>query len=121
VSNSPHNHAEFPMVKIPAGEIELRDDRIKTTWTSQVCSFLLAPVPVTKELYYSILQEPVGPNDDLPAPVVDVSWNDAILFCNLLSRHSGLQECYSVSNDGESVDCNWEAEMSGSGVGIYTL
>ncbi|WP_051620395.1 formylglycine-generating enzyme family protein [Paenibacillus sp. UNC451MF] len=98
------------MVKIPAGEIELRDDRIKTQWTVEVNSFLLAPVPVTKELYFSILQKRVGPNDYPQAPVVEVSWNDAILFCNSLSQYSGLKECYSVSDDGESIVCNWGAE-----------
>ncbi len=104
------SHAEYPMVKIPAGEIELRDDRIKTQWTVEVNSFLLAPVPVTKELYFSILQKRVGPNDYPQAPVVEVSWNDAILFCNSLSQYSGLKECYSVSDDGESIVCNWGAE-----------
>lgn len=99
----PINHTEYPMVKIPAGEIELRDDRINTRWTVEVNSFLLAPVPVTKEFYFSILQKTVGPNDHPQTPVVDVSWNEAILFCNLLSRHSDLQEYYSVSDDGERV------------------
>lgn len=33
MSKAVHSHAEYPMVKIPAGEVELRDDRIKTTWT----------------------------------------------------------------------------------------
>ncbi|MED4584890.1 SUMF1/EgtB/PvdO family nonheme iron enzyme [Brevibacillus choshinensis] len=98
------------MVKIPAGEIELRDDRIKATWTTQVNSFLLAPVPVTKELYFSVLQKTVESNDQPQAPVVNVSWNDAISFCNLLSQQSGLLECYSVSHDDESVVCNWEAD-----------
>lgn len=102
--------AEYPMVKIPAGEIELRDDRIKSTWTTQVNSFLLAPVPVTKELYFSVLQKTVESNDQPQAPVVNVSWNDAISFCNLLSQQSGLLECYSVSHDDESVVCNWEAD-----------
>ncbi|MBW7452957.1 formylglycine-generating enzyme family protein, partial [Paenibacillus sepulcri] len=98
------------MVLIPAGEIELRDDRIKAVWTAQVNSFWLAPVPVTKALYESIVQKSVGRNDDSLVPVVDVSWNDAILFCNLLSRQSGLKECYSISDDGESVVCSWEAD-----------
>ncbi|MCQ6560523.1 hypothetical protein [Paenibacillus mendelii] len=35
---------EYPMVRIPAGEIQLRDDRIKTTWTAQVNALLLAPL-----------------------------------------------------------------------------
>lgn len=98
------------MVTIPAGEIELRDDRIKMTWTAQVSSFLLAPVPVTTALYSSIVQKTVGPYDKPQLPVADVSWNDAILFCNLLSRHSGLQECYLISDDGENVVWNREAD-----------
>ena len=40
---------------------------------------------------------------------MDVSWNKAILFCNLLSRHLGLKECYSISDDGENVVWNREA------------
>jgi hypothetical protein len=52
VSNARRSHAEYPMVKIPAGEIELRDDRLKTTWAVEVNSFLLA----------------VGPNDHPQAP-----------------------------------------------------
>ncbi|MCP1309260.1 formylglycine-generating enzyme family protein [Paenibacillus tyrfis] len=110
MSNERHSYAEYPIVTIPAGEVELRDDRIKTTWTAQVSSFLLAPVPVTKQLYFSIAQKTVGPDDESQAPVVDVSWNDAILFCNLLSRHSGLQECYLISDDGENVVWNREAD-----------
>ncbi|MGD8188491.1 formylglycine-generating enzyme family protein [Brevibacillus ginsengisoli] len=98
------------MVKIPAGEIVLRDDRIKTEWTVEVKSFLLAPVPVTNELYFSVLEKTVGPNNHPQAPVVEVSWNDAILFCNLLSQQSGLKECYSISDDGESVICDWGAD-----------
>jgi len=109
VSVIPHSHAEYPMVKIPAGEISLRDDRIKKSWTTQVNSFLLAPVPVTQELYFSTVLQTVERNGNSQVPIVDVSWNDAIFFCNLLSRQSGLEECYSVSDDNERVACNWEA------------
>lgn len=108
--NARRSHADYPMVNISAGEIELRDDRIKTTWTCQVNSFLLAPVPVTKALYFSVVQKTIGPNDEPLVPVADVSWEDAILICNLLSQQSGLKECYSVSDDGESIICKWEAD-----------
>lgn len=110
MSNVQRSHAEYPTVEIPAGEIELRDDRIKTIWTVEVSSFLLAPVPVTKALYYSIVQKTGEPNARPLAPVVNVSWNDAVSFCNLLSLHSGLKEYYSASDEGESVVCNWGAD-----------
>ncbi|OOR16393.1 cytoplasmic protein, partial [Bacillus mycoides] len=35
------------MVKIPAGEIVLRDDRIKREWKAQIKPFLLAQYTVT--------------------------------------------------------------------------
>jgi hypothetical protein len=40
---------------------------------------------------------------------VNISWNDAISFCNLLSQNAGLEECYSISNDGENIICDWES------------
>lgn len=109
MSNTPHALAEYPMVRIPEGEIELRDDRKKTVWTVAVNAFLLAPVPVTRALYRSIMQKTADPADALHVPVVEVSWKDAVLFCNLLSQHSGLKECYSTSDEGEDVVCDFEA------------
>lgn len=104
------NPKEYPMVDIPAGEIQLRDDRIKSSWAVEVNAFQLAPIPVTKALYFSLMSQSAGFTDVMQAPVVDVSWNDAIHFCNMLSRHSGLDECYSATEDGECVVCNWETD-----------
>ena len=104
------SYADYSMIHIPAGEAELRDDRIKETWSVKVNSFLLAPVPVTKELYFTIMQKTDELKDELMVPVTDISWKDAVSFCNLFSHHMGLMECYSISDDGESVICNWEAD-----------
>ncbi|WP_189027077.1 formylglycine-generating enzyme family protein [Paenibacillus albidus] len=98
------------MVNLPGGEIELRDDRRKTTWTVQVKPFALAPVPVTKALFDSVMSRPAEPDAEPQAPAVNVSWEDTLLFCNLLSRRSGLKECYSLGDTGENAVCNWEAE-----------
>ncbi|CAG7654858.1 hypothetical protein PAECIP111802_05911 [Paenibacillus allorhizosphaerae] len=64
-----HDHAEYPMVNIAAGHVELRDDRINATWTVELNSFLLAPVPVTNDFYCSILQQTVGRKEHPQAPV----------------------------------------------------
>ncbi|MCR8843591.1 formylglycine-generating enzyme family protein [Paenibacillus sp. SC116] len=104
---------KYPVVNIPAGEVELRDDRIKRTWTVKVNAFLLAQVPVTRELYGAIMRIEAGAAEELETshvPIVNVSWHDAIRFCNMLSQHEGLQQCYSISDDGVSVSCNWEAD-----------
>lgn len=100
-------YAKYPMAKISGGEIELRDDRIKRKWKAEIKPFLLAPHPVTKNLYNTITSKsPNTPERDLE-PVVNISWNDAISFCNQLSQETGLKTCYSISNDGETIICDW--------------
>lgn len=99
---------DSPMVKIQGGEIELRDDRIKSKWKAEIRPFLLARYPVTMSLYFSITNSPNAFDRNLK-PVVNVSWNDAISFCNLLSQKDGLKECYSISNDGETIILDWES------------
>ncbi|MFF4778726.1 formylglycine-generating enzyme family protein [Microtetraspora fusca] len=100
------------MIGIPAGEIVLRDEGTKTRWTVEVAAFRLAPHPVTRELYRAVVGEapdsPAGPR----TPVTDVSWLDAVRFCNLLSRAEGLCPCYSIGDDpdGRDVVCDWEAD-----------
>ncbi|WP_132944604.1 SUMF1/EgtB/PvdO family nonheme iron enzyme [Tumebacillus sp. BK434] len=97
------------MITLPAGQADLRDDRIKKTWSVELDAFLLAPVPVTNALYAAIMQKSLGPEADPQAPVVEVSWLEAIAFCNLLSEHEELQSCYTVCDDGETVVWNREA------------
>ncbi|WP_207390493.1 SUMF1/EgtB/PvdO family nonheme iron enzyme [Rhodococcus sp. ABRD24] len=94
------------MVRIPAGDVRLRDDRKQSEWTVPVREFLLARHPVTTALYAGHM--PIGTRPGDATPVVNVSWNDAIDFCNRLSRDSALQECYSF--DGQDVVCNWDAD-----------
>ncbi|MFZ3196506.1 MAG: SUMF1/EgtB/PvdO family nonheme iron enzyme [Bacillus mycoides] len=98
------------MVKIPAGKVELRDDRIKKEWQVQIKPFLLAKYVVTAELYYAITNRALNGNENGNKPVVNISWNDAIAFCNLLSKKAGLTEYYSISDDGQKVSCNVESK-----------
>ncbi|MNK31778.1 Serine/threonine-protein kinase pkn1 [compost metagenome] len=103
------DHSDYPLVNIPSGEVQLRDDRIKTSWTTKIDAFQLAPIPVTKALYGSIMHQTAGYPEDMNIPVTEVSWQDAIAFCNLFSRQSGLVECYTVSEDSNDVIWNKEA------------
>ncbi|MGE7902860.1 formylglycine-generating enzyme family protein [Peribacillus sp. NPDC094092] len=95
------------MVKIPGGKIELRDDRIKSKWKAEIGPFLLARYPVTTDFYYSITNKSPNSYVQDQKPIVNISWNDAISFCNLLSRETGLEECYSTN--GENMVCDWES------------
>jgi len=105
VSNKIKSYIDYPMIKIPGGKVELRDDRIKSKWKADIKPFLLAQYPVTMGLYCA----PHSFNEDLK-PVVNISWHDAISFCNLLSQKAGLKECYSINKDGNNIICDWEAD-----------
>ena len=97
------------MVKIPAGKVELRDDRIKKEWQVQIKPFLLTKYVVTMELYDAILNNTPNIFKDKTKPVVNISWNEAIMFCNLLSKKARLKEYYSISDCSQIVSCNLDS------------
>ncbi|MBG9839699.1 SUMF1/EgtB/PvdO family nonheme iron enzyme [Bacillus tropicus] len=94
------------MVNIPKGEVVLRDDRIKKEWQVQIKPFLLAKYVVTMELYDAIINSTCNDYKNSNKPVVNISWHDAITFCNSLSKTAGLTEFYSIQDDGKKVSCN---------------
>ena len=85
--NEVNNHINDEMVKIPGGEIILRDDRIKHKWKVEIKPLLLAKFPVTQELYFEITQKSPSSIKGDQNPVEDVSWDEAVAFCNLLSQY----------------------------------
>ncbi|MCW9132358.1 formylglycine-generating enzyme family protein [Bacillus paramycoides] len=97
------------MVKIPVGEVILRDDRIKKEWKVQIKPFFLAKYAVTMGFYDAIMNNTPNVFKGNNKPVVNISWNDAILFCNLLSKKAGLKEYYSISDNSQTVHCNLDS------------
>jgi formylglycine-generating enzyme required for sulfatase activity len=94
------------MITIPEGEIVLRDDRIGQTWKVEIKPFLLSRYPVTQDIYFAITgKSPFFFKGDRK-PVENVTWNDAVLFCNLLSKKDGLKECYTIDEDDKDVTFN---------------
>ncbi len=93
---------DSPMVEIPSGEIELRDDRTKQKWTVDIKPFLLAKFPVTQELYFAITNEDPSTIKGKRHPVETVTWKDAIIFCNSLSIKTELNPCYLIQ-DNETI------------------
>ncbi|GAA2724469.1 formylglycine-generating enzyme family protein [Actinocorallia aurantiaca] len=106
-------HVAESLIEIPAGEAALRDESTKAVWTVEVASFLLAPVPVTRELYRAV--HAGSPEDPASRglPVTEVSWLDAVRFCNLLSRASGLAPCYTLTDDPNAQDVACDRRANG--------
>ncbi len=91
------------MVSIPQGAIRLRDDRKKTSWSSKIEPFLLSKHLITQEIYSDVMSCTPSTFRGQNKPVESVSWFDAVRFCNALSELSGLERCYLIDTDNESV------------------
>ncbi|MFF9572381.1 formylglycine-generating enzyme family protein [Streptomyces sp. NPDC014685] len=100
------------MRSIPAGEILLRDEGTRTEWNVEVGPFRLAAYPVTRELYHAVRGRKPDDSAGPRTPMTDISWKEAIEFCNVLSRKAGLRPCYTTGEDRDGLDviCDWQTD-----------
>lgn len=103
-------HIAAEMVRIDAGTITLKDEGTDRFWTVQLMPYLIGRFVVTQEQYFHfIARDQVVNINDRNKPIVDISWIDAIHFCNQLSQQAGLPKCYSFDTAGE-VSCDWKLD-----------
>ena len=70
-------------------------------------NYSILATEVTQELYKSVMGEnPSRFNEEKNLPVENVSWYDAVVFCNKLSEKEGLVPAYSA--DGETDVEEWD-------------
>lgn len=70
--------------------------------TYNISSFYIASTEVTQGFYEEIMGSlPDQDKDGEMLPVVNVSWYDAVLFCNALSKKVGLDTVYVYDSVGE--------------------
>jgi len=79
-----------------------------------VPSFYIAKYAVTQELFFSVEKKSPSSYKGNNVPVVEVSWYDAIEFCNSLSKQLGLDPYYEIdknaidpSNEYNYDDIKW--------------
>jgi len=98
------------MLPIPAGTIALRDDRIQKNWEVDIKAFRLAKTAVSQGLYQTIMGVNPAQFIDPQRPVENVSWWEAILFCNALSTKMELSPCYHID---ENKIVTYQAKANG--------
>jgi formylglycine-generating enzyme required for sulfatase activity len=72
-------------------------------------SFFISETEVTQELYQAVINENPSLFKGNEYPVENVSWLDAVKFCNALSEQCGLVPVYTI--EGDTV--TWNREFGG--------
>ena len=107
---------EHSMVFIPGGEflmgipqLQMGENYEKPQHPVRIKhSFLMDATLVTQRLYKSIMGDnPSESSRGLYYPVENVSWYDAVRFCNALSEEESLEPVYAI--DGKNITVKWDA------------
>lgn len=97
------------MAAVPAGQVTLSDRRTRHSWKVDVAAFELAVHPLTQGEYAAVTAEWPGAVRGEQLPVENVSWWEAIHYCNALSEHAGLAAAYRTVG----ADVAWDASANG--------
>lgn len=91
------DYAEYLKIeKIPATTIKYG------TTKNTVSTFYMASTEVTQGLYEFVMGSiPKQDKNNAKLPVVNVSWYNAVLFCNALSKKAGLDTAYVYRSIGD--------------------
>jgi formylglycine-generating enzyme required for sulfatase activity len=104
------------MVDLPGGQFpmgspdtdEMARDNEKPQRLVTVAGFRIAVTPVTLGLYNQVMQNEPVPEEQARLPVADVTWYDAVEFCNRLSAREGYRPCY--RRRLKRWLCDWRAD-----------
>ena len=91
----------------PASEPERSSDEIQHSVT--VNSFYMAKTEVSQQEYQAVMGSNSSEMQGDNLPITNITWYDAILYCNKLSENAGLTPCYTVS--GTTVA--WDKSANG--------
>jgi serine/threonine protein kinase/formylglycine-generating enzyme required for sulfatase activity len=102
----------FDMVQIPTGQFwmgvssmdeDADDDESPRHKVYINRAFWMTTTLVTQQMYETVMKKNPSKKRSSNRPVESVSWFDAIIFCNNISRLSGLQEVYNIDSDDKKL------------------
>ena|SRR5260370_22357257 len=93
------------LVRIPAGEHEVTDQITSLKVRVSVSEFLMGATEVTQREYEAITSANPSVYKGASRPVENVSWWDAIRYCNLRSAKEGLPACYDLTTGRREPAC----------------
>ncbi|TXS49215.1 formylglycine-generating enzyme family protein [Streptomyces sp. t39] len=105
--------AEHEMITVPAGRVTLSDRRTRRRWTVGLAPYELAAHPVTRDRYALVTGGRPGAAGARRLPAEEVSWWDAVRFCNALSLRDGLTPAYRLPDADGDGDIEWDASSDG--------
>ena len=88
-----------------AEETEKNSHEVQITKKLEVCIY-----PVTQGLYESVMGKNPSQMAGVSRPVTDISWCDALVFCNRLSEKEGLEKVYILPEPFENDD-EWSQKV----------
>ena len=95
------------LVHIPGGSFQLGDDS-EGSYEATVTGFEMDKYPVTQSLYERVMGINPSRFEGDDRPVEQVSWIDAVTFCNRLSKKTGRTPYYYIA--GEEITGNTESD-----------
>jgi len=100
------NIPPFKMIYVKGGEFTMGDEFRNDNKPHKVLlnTFFMAEYPVTQELYLAVTGENPSNFQSTNLPVEQVSWLDAMDFCNILNSKIGFSRI--CNTDYEPVDSN---------------
>ena len=118
----------LPMVELPGGEFWMGspesepgryDDELRHRF--KVSAFAIGKYPVTRKQYREVMAENPsfhqGELKEWERPVEQVSWFDAVRFCNRLSEKVGRKQCYRITEPEAGSEAQpeveWDREADG--------
>jgi formylglycine-generating enzyme required for sulfatase activity len=115
------------MLNIPAGTFEMGSTNatIDSSGAGSPISvtlgaFTISQTFITQAQYQAVLgSNPSFIKNGGAWPVEQVSWYDAVLFCNALSKQAGLDTIYNYASDG-SIDANVVIDYTKNGYRLPT-